>query len=200
MPRRRQRARHRQRGARAGAGAGAVRGRGAPARRRPHPFVLLNSAWAAAAEDALEFERLAPHAARAELVLLLGDPFSLDVERVLSGFHRFAAGVRVVGGMTSAGVSPHSNALLLNDWVAREGGVAVALSGALRVDVVVSQGCRAVGPPLEVTAGDGNLILELDGQPALERAESVLRELDDRERERLRHGLYVGRPTRGDAS
>jgi len=165
-----------------------------------HPFVLLNSAWAAAATDVLEFERLAPHAAEAELVLLLGDPFSLDVERVLAGFQRFAGGVRVVGGMASAGVSPHSNALLLNDWVAREGGVAVALSGALRVDVVVSQGCRAVGPPLEVTAGDGNLILELDGQPALERAENVLRELDDRERERLRHGLYVGRPTRGDAS
>ena len=165
-----------------------------------HPFVLLGAGWAAAAEDELEFARHAPHAREAELVLAMGDPFSLDVEQVLSGFNRFAPGVRVVGGMASAGTSPSSNALLLNDWVAREGGVAVALSGALRVDVVVSQGCRPIGPDLEVTRAEVNLVMELDGQPALERAEQVLRDLPDSERERLRNGLYVGRPARGDAS
>ena len=165
-----------------------------------HPFVLMNAGWTAASQDAVEFARHAPHVENAELVILLGDPFSLDVERVLAGFNRFAPGVRVVGGMASAGVSPHSNALILNDWVAHEGGVAVGLSGALRVDVVVSQGCRAIGPPLEVTRADTNLVIELDGQPALERAEQVLRDLPDSERERLANGLYLGRPARGDAS
>jgi small ligand-binding sensory domain FIST len=84
--------------------------------------------------------------------------------------------------------------------VSRDGGIGIALSGALRADVVVSQGCRPVGPPLEVTKVDTNLILELDGQPALERAEQVLRGLPESEREMLRHGLYVGRPAKGDAS
>ncbi len=165
-----------------------------------HPFVLVNSGWAAAVEDPVEFARHAPHAAGATLVLLLGDPFSLDIERVLAGFNRHAPGVRIVGGMTSAGVSPHSNALLLNDWVAHEGGVAVALDGALRADVVVSQGCRPIGPPLEVTGAEQHLVLELDGQPALERAEQVLRALPGSEQSRLKGGLYVGRPARGDAS
>ncbi len=165
-----------------------------------HPFVLLNSGWSAAAEDALEFQRHAPHAVGAELVMVIGDPFSLHIERVLAGFNRFAPGVRVVGGMASAGMSPHSNALILNDWVAREGGVGLAMKGALRVDVVVSQGCRAIGPAIQVTKADQNLLIELDGQPALERAEQVLRELPDEERERLSGGLYVGRPARGDAS
>ena len=107
----------------------------------------MNAGWVAAGNDEREFRRNAPHAEGAELVLLIGDPFSLDIERVLEGFNRFAPGVRVVGGMASAGMSPHSNALILNDWVAREGGVGLALHGALRVDVVVSQGCRPVGPP-----------------------------------------------------
>jgi small ligand-binding sensory domain FIST len=164
------------------------------------PFVLVSSAWGDAADDPLEFARHTPGAADAELVLLLADPFSLDVERVLAGFDRHARGVRVVGGMASAGMRPNANVLLLNDWVAREGGVGIALKGALRADVVVSQGCRPVGPALVVTRAERNVIFELDGQPALERAEQVLRALPEPEREHLQHGLYVGRPVRGDAS
>jgi small ligand-binding sensory domain FIST len=165
-----------------------------------HPFVLVGASWAAAAGDEGEFLRHAPHARGAELVLLIGDPFSLHVERVLEGFNRFAPGVRVVGGMASAGTSPHSNALILNDWVAREGGIGLAFEGALRVDVVVSQGCRPVGPPIEVTRAEQNFLIELDGKPALERAEEVLRELPESERERLAGGLYLGRPVRGESS
>ena len=163
------------------------------------PFVLLHEGWEEA-DDPLAFGRLAPGATGAELLLLLGDPFSLAVEPVLAAIDRHARGLRVVGGMASAGVRPHANALLLNDWIGAEGGVAVALRGALRVDVVVSQGCRPIGPALEVTRAEGHLVVELDGQPALERVEQVLHALGERERERLRHGLYVGRPARGGAS
>src|SRR5207244_2052285 len=101
---------------------------------------------------------------------------------------------RVVGGMASAGARPGSNVLVLNDWLAQEGAVGLALEGPLRVDVVVSQGCRPVGPVLEVTRADGNVIAELDGQPALERAEQVLRSLPQGERAYLKNGLYIGRP------
>ena len=133
-------------------------------------------------------------------MVMIGDPFTLDAERCLSAFHRHAPGLRIVGGMASAGVRPGANALILNDWIAAEGGVAVALAGNLRADVVVSQGCRPVGPSLEVTRSEGNLVVELDGQPALERAEQVLQSLQGKERERLKHGLYVGRPARPGAS
>src|SRR6266571_710507 len=159
-------------------------------------FILLAETWADAADDPLEFARLTPGVAGAELVLVAGDPFSLDAERVLAGFNRHAPGIRVVGGMASAGGRPGSNALFLNDWISERGGLAVALAGAVRADVIVSQGCSPVGPPLEVTRVQGNLIVELDGQPALERAEQVLRTLAGPERERLQHGLYVGRPVR----
>ena len=118
------------------------------------PFILAAASWGQAMEDPLEFARHTPGVAGAELVILLGDPFSLDVERVLEAFNTHAPGVRVVGGMASAGTRPHSNVLVLNDWIAPEGGVAVALSGALRADVVVSQGCRPLGPALEVTRAE----------------------------------------------
>jgi small ligand-binding sensory domain FIST len=108
--------------------------------------------------------------------------------------------VRVVGGLASAAGRPHGNVLMLNDWLSSEGGFAIALHGALRADVVVSQGCAPIGPPLEVTAAEENFILQLDGRPAVARTEEVLRELPESDRARLEQGLYVGRPARGDAS
>jgi small ligand-binding sensory domain FIST len=164
------------------------------------PFLLLQEAWREPVADAAAFDRLAPGAREAELVLFAGDPYSLGVERVLEVFNRHAPGVRVVGGLASAAGRPRGNVLFLNDWVSSEGGFAIALHGALRADVVVSQGCAPIGPALEVTAAEENLILTLDGRPALERAEQVLRELPEAERSRLEQGLYVGRPARGDAS
>ncbi len=164
------------------------------------PFLLVPSSWGSAMTDATEFARHTPGVEKAELVLLLGDPFTLDVERVLAAFASYAPGIRVVGGMASAGPRPSANALILNDWVSRDGGLGIALSGALRVDVVVSQGCRPIGPPLTVTRAEEHVIHEFEGQPALERIEQVLRELPEREREMLKQGLYVGRPARGEAS
>lgn len=164
------------------------------------PFLITQDIWSSPVEDAASFDLIAPGARGAELVLFLGDPFSLDAERVLALFNRFAPGVRVVGGLASAGNRAGANVLLLNDWLAHEGGFALALHGAIRADVVVSQGCEPLGPPLDVTHVEGNLIMTLDGQPALERAEQVLREVPESERERLGQGLYVGRPVRGDAS
>ncbi len=163
------------------------------------PFVMLQEIWAQPVEDVAGFDTIAPGVREAELVLLLGIPFALDVDRALALMHRFAPAVRVVGGMASAGPRPEHNAVFLNDWLASEGGVGIALHGALRADVVVSQGCGPIGPPLDVTHVEQYMIHTLDGQPALERMEQVLRDLPEKERERLRMGLYVGRPVRGDA-
>jgi small ligand-binding sensory domain FIST len=164
------------------------------------PFLLLQDAWAEPVENDAAFEMRAPGVRGAEIVLLVGDPFSLDLDRILGLFNRWAPGVRVVGGLASAAPRPGGNTLVLNDWTAREGGFAIALHGAIRADVVVSQGCEPIGPPLDVTHVEDNLILTLDGQPAVERVEQVLRGMPESERGRLQQGLYVGRPARGEAS
>jgi small ligand-binding sensory domain FIST len=40
----------------------------------------------------------------------------------------------------------------------------------------MTQGCQAVGDPLTITAAEGNLILEIDGRPAVEALDRALRD------------------------
>jgi small ligand-binding sensory domain FIST len=162
------------------------------------PFVLPAAEWAAPIDSAEDFARHAPGAAGAEIALLFGDPFSLDPDGLLATFNRHAPELRLVGGLASAGQRPGDNAIFLNQWFARDGGFAVALSGAVRADVVVSQGCRPVGPPLTATRVRRNLLLELDGMPAAERVREVVTELPEDDQQLLERGLFFGRPvTRG---
>jgi small ligand-binding sensory domain FIST len=164
------------------------------------PFVLTNDGWDEAAADDAAFARMAPGARDAELVLVLADPFSLDLAGLFAACARHAPQARLVGGLASAAPRPGANALLLNEWVSGGGGVAVALAGEVRADVVVSQGCRAIGPPLRITGGGGNVIARLDGRPAVERVEEVLDGLPETERERLGSEMYIGLPARPGAA
>ncbi len=153
--------------------------------------------------DTALLERLGMHATDAgqhRATIVLGDPFSVPITRALARVDTArrrrveSAGLGpIVGGMASAGKSAGGNALFLDDGVRRDGVVGVSLSGPLRVDTVVSQGCRPVGPTFVVTRSKGNLILELGGRPAVERAREVAEDLTDEERRLLGGGLLIGR-------
>ena len=129
----------------------------------------------------------------ARAVLLLADPFSFPVDQLLVGL-RDQAGLElpVIGGMASAARGPGGNRLVLGRSVFTDGAIAVVLGGA-SVEAVVSQGCRPIGEPMIVTKGQGNLVHELAGLPALQRVQDVLRSLPPEDIERARHGLHIGR-------
>src|SRR5262249_55183372 len=85
--------------------------------------------------------------------LLLGDPFTLDADALLKGFNQFLPGCPVVGGMASGAEAPGQCALLLNDEIHHDGAIGVRLDG-MRVETVVSQGCRPVGQPFVITRAE----------------------------------------------
>ncbi len=163
------------------------------------PFLLGGADWVDEITSSEQFDLYAPGAREAELALLFADPYTLDMQKTLELVHEFAPGLRVVGGMASSGVGQGGNMLFLNEWLSPEGGLCIALSGALRADVIVSQGCRPIGPPMTVTKAERNYLIEIDDEPALERFNGVLSSLSPEEHEQLGSGLFVGRPVRGDA-
>jgi len=127
----------------------------------------------------------------AATLVLLGDPFSFPADAFLRRLNQDRAGLTVIGGMASAATNPGGNRLVLDNEVRRDGAVGVFLDG-VDVGTVVSQGCRPVGQAFTVTRAERNLVLELGGQPALQRLQELAAGADEADRELLRRGLQVG--------
>ncbi|HXV13796.1 MAG TPA: FIST N-terminal domain-containing protein, partial [Candidatus Krumholzibacteria bacterium] len=93
-----------------------------------------------------------------KFAVILADPFSTPMDGVLKAINQEYDGIPVIGGMASGARQPGETVLFLNETVVREGLVGVAFAGAITVDVIVSQGCRPVGPVFEVTEATYNVI------------------------------------------
>lgn len=128
-------------------------------------------------------------------ILLLADPFSVPMIRLLPAMNRAKQGRGGVlfGGIASAAREPGGNTLLLDDRLMRSGAAGLAISGDVRLDAVVSQGCRPFGPAMIVTKAKGNLILELGGRSAVDAVQSAVDSLGDEGKKRLAAGLFIGR-------
>jgi small ligand-binding sensory domain FIST len=125
-------------------------------------------------------------------VLLLADPFSTPVADLLALCNERVPGLRVIGGLASAGNVAGANRLALDARVVPSGAVGVVLPPDIPVRTVVSQGCRPVGSPFTVTKSDQNVVLELGGRSAIARLEELVAMADERDRALLARGLHVG--------
>lgn len=126
-----------------------------------------------------------------DATIVFADPFSVPLVKMLPAMTQASPGV-IVGGLASGADEPGGNVLFLDDLMLDSGLVGVSIRGPLRVDVVVSQGCRAVGPNMIVTKARANLVQQLGGRPAVTAVQEIINELDDAQRELLRNGLYLG--------
>lgn len=136
-----------------------------------------------------------------QLILMLADPFTAPAAEILETLGIVAPRVPVAGGMASGAKRPGGHILMLNDRQHRSGAVAVALGGDLSAEILVSQGYAPIGEPFRVTKAEGNVLLELNGQPALEVLQEMVATLPSDTKNLLRGGLMVGEalkdPTNG---
>lgn len=139
--------------------------------------------------------------------LLFLDPFSVPANKLLPSMSAArrgpmsVAGARsrveklppIIGGMASASAKRGGNVLILNDQLIRSGGIGVSLTGPIRVDSVVSQGCKPLGHSYVVTGAKQQMITTLGGREAVAVMSEVLDTLDEAGRNALRSGLFIGR-------
>ncbi|MEW6278579.1 MAG: FIST N-terminal domain-containing protein [Candidatus Eremiobacterota bacterium] len=124
--------------------------------------------------------------------IVLADPFSFPVEEAVIGLDYAYPGCPKVGGLASDAPFPGGNALLCDNYLLRSGLVGVALSGNLRMEAVVAQGCRPVGQPMVITGAERNHVTQLNRREPLEVLRSLVQGMTPQDRDLAGHSLFLG--------
>jgi small ligand-binding sensory domain FIST len=108
-----------------------------------------------------------------DLLLVWPDPFHVRPDRLLQSLDAVLGNVPVAGGAASA---PNGGSTTYQFCGAEAESAAVSgirLGGRFQRTIGITQGCRPLGEPLRVTRAHENLILEIEGRPALEALEEL---------------------------
>ncbi len=106
-----------------------------------------------------------------ETALLHADPASLDLDELVAELAGRSASGSVFGGIASsrdADADGGSTARHIADGVWRGGISGVAFDREVALVSRVTQGCQPIGPSRQVTAAERQVVLTLDGEPALD--------------------------------
>jgi small ligand-binding sensory domain FIST len=127
----------------------------------------------------------------ADGVILLADPVTFPTDAVLRFLSESAPMMPLLGGLASGRTIDDETVLFAGDEVVSDGAVGVRLDG-VEVLPMVSQGAAPIGPELTITAGEGHVIGELAGKPALEKLRETIESLPPEDLRLVQGGLLVG--------
>jgi small ligand-binding sensory domain FIST len=105
-------------------------------------------------------------------VAVLVDPAELDAADFVAGIADAAPGLLITGAGASGGEA--GCRVFWEDSAHADSAVALVLPKVLHPSLGMTQGCQALGDPLTITAAEGNLILEIEGRPAVEALDRTL--------------------------
>ena len=124
--------------------------------------------------------------------IVIAEPFSVDPMQLLSYFQNNYSGKPVIGGMASGAYSQGGNSIFYNGEILTNGVVGVALNGAIKVNSVVSQGCRPIGKPFIITKSNKNIIYSLGSKPALQCYREIYNDLVHEDKLLAQMGTHMG--------
>lgn len=136
------------------------------------------------------------------LGLVHADPRNADLDDLVTTIGE-ATGAFLVGGLSSSrGDYPQfsvpASGAAMPDKPVGEGGVSGVLFGnGLEVATGLTQGCSPIGPMRTITAAEENLIIEIDGRPALEVFKEDIGEPLARDLTQVAGTIFAGLPIPG---
>ena len=127
-------------------------------------------------------------------MLLLLDPTCTSINDVISGLDFAYPEAQKIGGIAGQHSAQHGSLLIGDDVV--DGAVGCLIKGDWRLDPVVAQGCKPIGPVFEIEQAERNVLLRLshDGEADTPVAclQTILKGLSPEEKELVRHSLFLG--------
>jgi small ligand-binding sensory domain FIST len=133
-------------------------------------------------------------------MLLLVDPTCGAINDLISGLDYALPQTLKVGGIAGQHSAPHGSLLYSGGEAGesvRAGAVGCLISGAWRLDPLVAQGCRPIGPVFEVEQAQRNVVIQVSRggdvpRSPVEALQLILSELSPLEREQVKHSLFLG--------
>lgn len=154
-------------------------------------------------------ERVGAELEEGQSMLLLLDPTGTAINDLISGLDYAYPNTTKVGGIAGPHSAAHGS-LLFGSGTAgdtgqgntdpadtvRTGAVGCLISGSWRLDPLVAQGCRPIGPVLEVEQAQRNVVIEVScgstRNSPVAALQSILTDLTPAEREQVKHSLFLG--------
>lgn len=135
--------------------------------------------------------------------ILLSDPFSNKINELLEGLDFAYPNMIKVGGLASASTMGVGSGLFYfngketDQYFFSQGTVGVALSGNIKVDSIVAQGCRPIGDIFQVTQGERNIIIEMtdnigNTDNPLKLLRQLIAQLSPEDQELAQYALFIG--------
>jgi small ligand-binding sensory domain FIST len=124
--------------------------------------------------------------------LAFADPFHLDAEALLRAWNQAYKARPILGGLASGNPTEQTTQVYLNGDVFQEGGVALAVAGAVEMVSVISQGCTPIGETWTITKAEGNFVHQIANRPAYEVLAETFGKLSAQEQLQARGNLFIG--------
>jgi small ligand-binding sensory domain FIST len=164
-----------------------------------HSFAFEPLDWPHVLDDpeAIRTAILGDHVVDPKALILMADPFSTPMVKLLPALSAALPGLPLTGGMASGTRTAGGNRLMHQGRILREGAVGLVIGGPVHAQTTVSQGCRPIGAPLVVTKTHPqkkHVVMELGGQNALAVIRNTIERLDEEDQHLAQTtGLLVGR-------
>ena len=136
----------------------------------------------------------APESAGAPSLLVLIDPTTTALNDLISGLDYAYPQAVKVGGVAAPHSARHGS--LLFDQEVRGGAVGCLIDGRWRIEPVLAQGCRPIGPIFEVEQAQRNVVIEVsrggERRSPVAALQAILSNLTPAERDQVRDSLFLG--------
>jgi small ligand-binding sensory domain FIST len=125
-------------------------------------------------------------------LLVLADPFTVDVQALIADLEHQYPRVPIVGGLATGDPSERQTFIFRGARATAGGALIVAFGGAASLRPVVSQGCEPIGAVWTITDADRHLVKSIGGRPAYQVLVETIQGLEPSQRERAAGNLLVG--------
>lgn len=124
--------------------------------------------------------------------ILFGASESVSDESWLRDWDAATGKATTIGGFAGVDPTDPRSSLFINGKIVHEGAVALSISGEVRIDSLLSQGCRPVGTPWTVTLANRNIIHKIGNRPILEVLRDTLEGMSRTDQQQARGNIFIG--------